>query len=68
MSGIVLVKMHEERRHDEEENVGDGVDKLCNVWREGVVLLAPVNGTGPPVKVAPHVDCVFELKSLTDKT
>ena len=58
MSSIVPMKMHEEGRHDEEENVGDSVDELCNVGGEGVVLLTPVNRAGPPVKVAPHLNSV----------
>ena len=63
MSCIVPVKMHEEGRHDEEENVGDSVDELSNVGGEGVVLLTPVDRAGPPVKVAPHLEDVFELCS-----
>ena len=60
MSCIVPVKMHEEGRHDEEENVGDSVDELSNVGGEGVVLLAPVDRAGPPVKVAPHLEDVHQ--------
>ena len=51
--------MHEEGRHDEEEEVGHGVDELSNVGRESIVLLAPVNGAGSSVKVAPHSKVMF---------
>ena len=54
VSCIVPVKIHEEGRHDEEEEVGHGVDELSNVGRESVVLLAPVNWAGPSVEVTPH--------------
>ena len=33
--------MNEEGRDDDEEDVGEGVDKLCNIRREGVVVLTP---------------------------
>ena len=47
--------MDEEGGHDEEEDVGDSVDELSNVGREGIVLLTPVHRTGPPVSVAPPI-------------
>ena len=53
MPGIGLVKVYEEGREDEEENVGECVDKLCNVRREGVVLLTPVYGRGTRQCVGP---------------
>ena len=43
---IWLMEVHGEGREDKEENVREGVDKLCNVRREGVVLLTPVYGRG----------------------
>ena len=52
--GIVSVKMNEEGRHYKEEDVGHGVDELSNVGGEGVVVLAPVDGTGPSGNVTPH--------------
>ena len=48
--GIRLVEMYEEGRDGYEEDVGDGVHKLCNMRREGVVVFTPVNRTGDPVK------------------
>ena len=54
VSGVVLVKHHQEGRHHEEEYVGDCVDELRDVGGEGVVLLTPVNGTGAPLQVTPH--------------
>ena len=53
MPGIRLVKIHEEGREDEEENVGECVDKLCNVRRDGVVFLTPVYGRGTTLGVLP---------------
>ena len=53
MPGVGLVKMYEEGREDEEENIGEGVDKLCNVGREGVVVFTPVNRTGATHGVLP---------------
>ena len=50
---IRLMEVHEEGREDEEENVGECVDKLCNVGREGVVLLTPVYGRGTRQCVGP---------------
>ena len=54
MPGIVLVEMHQEGRHDEEEKIRHSVDELSDVGGESVILLAPVNWTGPSVKVAQH--------------
>lgn len=51
---VLLVQDHQEGGHDEEEHIGDGVDELCDVRREGVVVLTPVYGTGPPLQMAPH--------------
>ena len=45
--------MNEEGRDDDEEDVGEGVDKLCNIRREGVVVLTPVDRTGAPLSVDP---------------
>ena len=53
--GVLPVKEHEEGRHDEEEDVGDGVDELRDVGGEGVVLLAPVDGARPTLQVPPHL-------------
>ena len=55
------MKIHEEGRHDEEEKVGHGVDELSNIGREGVVLLAPVNGAGPWVEVVPHTRSIITV-------
>ena len=52
--GVVLVQEHQEGRHHQEKHVGDGVDELRDVGREGVVVLAPVDGTGPSLEVSPH--------------
>ena len=52
--GVLLVQDHQEGRHDEEEHIGDGVDELCDVGREGVVVLTPVYRTGAPLQMAPH--------------
>ena len=54
--GVLPVEEHEEGRHDEEEDVGDGVDELRDVGGEGVVLLTPVNGTRAPLQMTPHAD------------
>ena len=59
VSCIVPVKIHEEGRHDEEEEVGHGVDELSNVGRESIVFLTPVNGAGSSVEVAPHSTDMF---------
>ena len=53
MASIWLVEVDEEGRDDDEENVGDCVDKLSDVWGEGVVILAPVYRAGPPGSVLP---------------
>ena len=53
MSSIWLVEVDEEGRDDDEEDVGEGVDKLCNVGGEGVVVLAPVHGAGAPGGMLP---------------
>ena len=60
--GIVSVKMNEEGRHYEEEDVGHGVDELSNVGGEGVVVLTPVNRTGPPANVTPHPKAMLTYK------
>ena len=52
--GVLLVQDHQEGRHNEEQDVGDGVDELCDVRREGVVVLTPVYGAGAPLQMAPH--------------
>ena len=56
MPGVVLVQDHEEGRHDEEQDVGGGVDELGDVRGEGVVVLTPVNGTRAPLQMPPHLD------------
>ena len=56
MPGVVLVQDHEEGRHDEEQDVGGGVDELGDVRGEGVVVLAPVDGTRAPLQMPPHLD------------
>ena len=53
--GVVLVQDHEEGRHDEEQDVGGGVDELGDVRGEGVVVLAPVDGTRAPLQMPPHL-------------
>ena len=53
MPGIGLVEMNEEGRDDDEEDVGEGVDKLCNIRREGVVVLTPVHRAGAPGSMRP---------------
>ena len=53
--GVLLVEEHQEGRHDEEQHVGDGVDKLGDVGREGVIVLTPVYRAGAPLQMAPHV-------------
>lgn len=45
VTGVISMEKHQKWRHYEEQNVGGGVDKLRNVGREGVVLLAPVDWT-----------------------
>ena len=55
MPGVVPVQDHEEGRHDQEEDVGGGVDELGDVGGEGVVVLAPVDGTRAPLQVSPHL-------------
>ena len=47
------MEVYEEGREDEEEYVGEGVDKLCNVGGEGIVLLTPVHRTRASVSVLP---------------
>ena len=37
--GVLLVQNHQEGRHNEEQHVGDGINKLSNVWGEGVIVL-----------------------------
>ena len=37
--GVLLVQDHQEGRHNEEQHVGDGINKLSNVWGEGVIVL-----------------------------
>ena len=54
VSCVVLVEDHEEGRHDQEENVGGGVDELGDVGGEGVVVLTPVDGTRAALQVLPH--------------
>ena len=52
--GVLLVEDHQEGRHNEEQHVGDGVDELCDVGREGVVVLTPVYRARAPLQMAPH--------------
>ena len=52
---VLLVQDHQEGGHDEEEHIGDGVDKLGDVGREGVIVLTPVYRAGAPLQMAPHV-------------
>ena len=47
MSGVLLVQVHQEGGQHDEEDVGDGVDELCNMWGEVIILFTPVNRTGP---------------------
>ena len=54
VTGVVSVEQHQKGWHNEEQDVGCGVDELCYVGREAVVLLAPVNGAGAPLKMFPH--------------
>ena len=54
--GVLLVEEHEEGRHDEEEDIRDGVDELRDVGGEGVVLLTPVYGAGASLQMTPHAD------------
>ena len=63
--GVVLVQEHQEGRHHEEEDIGDGVDELRNVGREGVVLLAPVDRTGASLQVFPHTDFAITSEGVT---
>ena len=49
----------------EEEDIGDGVDELRNVGREGVVLLAPVDRTGASLQVFPHTDFAITSEGVT---
>ena len=53
MLSIGFMELNKEGREDEEEDVGDCVDKLCNVGGEDVVLLAPVHWARPTVCVLP---------------
>ena len=52
---ITSVEVHQQGGHQDEEDVGDSVDELCNVWREDVVFLTPVNGAGARGKVGRHL-------------
>ena len=45
---------HEEGRHDQEDEVGHGVEELGDERGEGVVLLAPVHGRAPPAHRQRH--------------
>ena len=43
MLSIGFMELNEEGREDEEEDVGEGVDKLSNIRRDCVVIFTPVN-------------------------
>jgi len=45
--------MDEKGRNYDEEDVGEGVDKLSDVRRDCVVIFAPVNGRGATLDVVP---------------
>jgi len=50
------MKVHKNRRYEDEENVRHGVEELRDQRGEGVVLLAPVNRGAPPTQMAvPHL-------------
>ena len=44
--GIVGVEIDEEGREDEEEDVGEGVDKFSNIRGHYIILFTPVNRRG----------------------
>ena len=44
MPSIGLMEVNEEGREDDEEDVGEGVDKLRNIRRDCVVIFTPING------------------------
>ena len=44
---------NEERREDDEEDVGEGVNKLSNIRRDCIVLFTPVNGRGATLDMLP---------------
>ena len=52
---ITSVEVHQQGGHQDEEDVGDSVDELCNVWRECVVFLTPVYRAGARGKVERHL-------------
>ena len=53
MLSIGFMELNEEGREDEEEDVGEGVDKLSNIRRDCVVLFTPVNGRGATLNMLP---------------
>ena len=46
VGGVAGVEVHQQGWHHDEEDVGDGVDKLCNMWGDSVVVLTPVDRAG----------------------
>ena len=53
MLGIGFMELNEEGMEDEEEDVGEGVDKLSNIRRDCVVIFTPVNGRGATLNMLP---------------
>ena len=62
---VLPVQDHQERRHNEEEDIGDGVDELRDVRGEGVVVLTPVYRAGAPLQMAPHAHNHSTVSQLT---
>ena len=51
------MQVHEDWWYQNEENVGDCVEELCDEWREGVVFLAPVDRRASTAEMAvPHLE------------
>ena len=61
MPGIIPMKVDQKRWHEQEEEIRHGVDEFCNMGRESVVFLTPVNGAWSSVKVTPHFLLIAEL-------
>ena len=53
MLSIGFMELNKEGREDEEEDVGEGVDKLSNIRRDCVVIFTPVNGRGTTLNMLP---------------
>ena len=56
MLSVGFMELNEEGREDEEEDVGEGVDKLSNIRRDCVVIFTPVNGRGATLNQLP-INC-----------